>query len=91
MSNTILPPGIRSSRRVQPPAELLAPAAPPYQPGERVWLKWGELDADIKLHHSGKRTRSGRVVKCLIGVQFEDEVEPMWLPPGQLARACAVE
>lgn len=91
MSDTVLPPGIRSSRRIQPPAALLIPPPPPFRAGERVWLKWSELDADIKLHHSCKRTRPGRVVQVLVGVQFDDEVEPMYLPSGQWSRACAVE
>ena len=87
----ILPPGIRNSERIAPPAHLVAPVPPPFKPGERVYFRWTELDPDTQLHHSSKRTRSGRVVTVLVGVQFEDEVEPMYMQPGQLSRACEVE
>ena len=59
--------------------------------GDRVYLRWPELDDETKLHHSAKRMRPGRVVQVLVGVQFEDEVEPMYLPSGQWSRAAIVE
>jgi hypothetical protein len=87
----ILPPGIRSSERIKPPAHLVAPAPPPLQPGERVWLLWPKLSLDTKVHHSAKRLHAGRVVNVLVGVQFDDDPEPLFLPCDQWARACVLE
>lgn len=87
----ILPPGIRSSRRIPPPAEMVAPVPDPFEPGERVYFRWPALDDETKLHHSAKRMRAGRVTQVLVGVQFDDETEPMWLPSGQWSRALALD